>query len=561
VYLTTRRFPPPLASPVRFEVAPPGKGLFGSLSGVTGRISGASISPDGTRLAFIATDASGRTSLWVRPLESNVARSMPDTDDASMPFWSPDGRAVGFFAGSKLKSVDAVAGAVRVIAEAGLGRGASWGSGGVIVFSRGNPSQLARVSSDGGVVTPLLTENDGADIRQPVWPQFLPDGRHFLYWSPRQPDGVAGIALASIDPGFGTRLLVRSDTTGVVVSPGILLFGRGETVVRQPFDLDRLEVSGEPLPINEPILINQGEGIADFAVSAAGALVYQPATVSNQFAWVDRSGRQVQTVGAPGRFRSFDVSPDGKRLAYEDTAKGDIWILDLDRQTPSRFTSDPGVEACPVWFPDGSKIAYRSDNGGVFEKDVNGTTRERRLSSMNVNGPSQITADGKWLLTFWVPPSGKSREVIVFPLAGGQTPRTIVASPFANVEPRISPNGRWLAYASTETGRLEVYVQPFPPTGARWQISNAGGHQPFWRTDGKELFFVADDRRFYAVGVETAGQRFDYGVPHFLFDLHANVYNVRNSYVPSADGQRFLVNTLLEGTGPPLTVVLNWTPR
>jgi eukaryotic-like serine/threonine-protein kinase len=563
IAVAMRKSPPPsTAPPIRFQVPPPEKGFFGSLSGIGAGMSGATISPDGTRLAFVATDASGHTGLWVRPLESNVARPVPDTDNASLPFWSPDGRSIGFFAAGKLKSADAVTGALRVIADAPVGsRGASWGSRGVIVFSRGNPPQLARVSAEGSAISPLLTGTDAFN-RQPLWPHFLPDGRHFIYWSPRlPPDGAAGIVVASIDPDFEARLLVRSDTAGVVMPPGTLVFGRGETVFQQPFDFDRFQISGEPIPINEPILIKQGIGIADFTLSATAGLVYQPATSpSNQFAWVDRSGRRIATVGAPGRFRSFDLSPDGKRLAYEDTAKGDIWILDLDRQTPSRFTSDPEVEACPVWFPDGSKIAYRRGSAGVFVKDANGTTPERRLLNAVVNGPTQVTPDGKGLLTFWVPPGGRSNDVVLFPLTGEPTPRTIVGSPFPEVEPRLSPDGRWLAYASSETGQLEIYVQPFPPTGARWQISSAGGHQPFWRGDGKELFFVADDRRFYAVDVR-AGQTFDYGVPHVLFEMRANVYNVRNSYVPSADGQRFLVNTLLDSTGEPLTVILNWKPR
>ena len=172
-----------------------------------------------------------------------------------------------------------------------------------------------------------------------------------------------------------------------------------------------------------------------------------------------------------------------------------------------------------------------------------------------------MSADGKWLLYFWVPPGGPSQDIVVLPMTGERKPRTIVESPFADVEPQLSPDSRWLAYSSTETGRYEVYVQPFPPTGARWQISSAGGRQPFWRADGKELFFVADDRRFYAIDVLSAAGTFDYGVPHFLFDMRANVFNVRNSYIPSPDGQRFLVNTLVDNAGEPLNVVLNWKPK
>ncbi len=556
-YLVTTRPVASSAPEVRFALAPPEKAFYGSVGGLTGGLSGATISPDGTRLAFVATDASGRTALWLRPLESKAARALSDTDGAALPFWSPDSRSVGFFAAGKMKSADAATGAVRVIADANLSRGASWGSRGVIVFSRGNPAQLARVSADGGVITTIPGDYPTS---LSIWPQFLPDGRHFLYWR-RGPDGPA-IGIASIDPGFTPRILIRSDSAGVVLVPGILIFARGEALLQQRFDLERLEVSGEAIPVNEQVFVSPGAGVADFSVSAAGALVYRPATSApNQFAWLDRSGRQIQTLGVPGSFRCIALSPDGKRLAYEDSNKGDIWILDLDRQTPSRFTSDPGLEACPAWFPDGSKIAYRSDVPGVFEKDTSGTTGARLLFSSFINGPSQITRDGKWLLFFWVPPGGQSQDIAVMPTTGERTPRSVVQSPFPDVEPQISPDSRWIAYASTETGRNEVYVQPFPTTGARWQISSAGGRQPMWRADGKELFFVAEDRKFYAVNVKAAGQSFDYGVPRFLFDMRANVFNVRNSYVPSPDGQRFLVNTFLDQTGQPLNIVLNWKPR
>jgi Tol biopolymer transport system component len=344
--------------------------------------------------------------------------------------------------------------------------------------------------------------------------------------------------------------------------PGRLLFARGGMLLQQRLDLDRLEVVGEPIPINEGILINQEAGLADFAVSPSGVLVYQSGTDGvNQFAWVDRQGKTVETVGARGRFRSFALSPDGQRLAYEDPTKGDIWILDVERQTSSRLTTTPGHEACPVWFPDGTKIAYRTNAGGVFVKEVSGTTVERRVADMFINGPSQFTPDGKALLCFWVPPDAQSQAVAVLPLTDKAAPQTIVRSAFANVEPQISPDGRWLAYASPESGRNEVYVQPFPPTGARWQVSSAGGRQPMWRGDSRELYFVADDRRFYAVDVTPGTHTFQCSAPHFLFEMRANVFNVRNSYLPRADGQQFLVNTLIENTGEPLNVVLNWQPR
>jgi eukaryotic-like serine/threonine-protein kinase len=533
------------------------------MGGIAGGMSGATVSPDGTRLAFVATDGAGRVSLWLRPLDANMARPLIDTDFASMPFWSPDGQSIGFFASGRLKSINITTGSVRVITDAAVGRGASWSKDDVIVFSRGNPARLARVSAKGGVVTPILTGTEDEVVKQPVWPHFLPDGRHFLYWSRVTPNGGAGLSITSIEPGFTPRPLVRSDTAGVVILPGILLFARGETLLQQTFDLNRLEVSGDAIPVNEPVFINQGGGIADFSASLHGDLVYQSGTNTlNQFAWLDRTGRQLSTVGIRGKYRASALSPDGTRLAYENAADGDIWILDLARQTSSRLTSNPGVEACPVWFPDNTTIAYRTDAGGVFAKDFRGTTAERRVYNGFVQGPEQITSDGNWLLFFVVPKGAPSQDIAIAPLTADPTLRIIVQSPFPEVEPQISPDGRWLAYASSETGRNEIYVRPFPVTGdERWKISSDGGRQPYWRADSKELFFVADDRRFYAVDIKAIGSHFDYGVPHFLFDMRANVFNVRNSYNVSRDGRRFLINTLADTTGSPLNVVLNWKPQ
>jgi Tol biopolymer transport system component len=243
-------------------------------------------------------------------------------------------------------------------------------------------------------------------------------------------------------------------------------------------------------------------------------------------------------------------------LAFGDVNQRDIWIFDLSRQTLSRFTSGPGIETAPVWFPDGTKIAYRTEQGGILEKDV-GTGAERVLLKEIVNGPDQISADGKWILYFTVT-AGGNQDVYVLPTTGDAKPQVIVQTPFPDVEPQFSPDVHWLAYASSENGRNEIYVQAFPYTGRRWQVSNSGGRQPLWRADGKELFFVSDDRKFYAVDVSEKSGAFEFGTPQFLFDMPANVFNSRNSYIPSRDGKRFLVNMLLEADDAPINVVYNW---
>ena len=316
----------------------------------------------------------------------------------------------------------------------------------------------------------------------------------------------AHLLLGSIEPATKPRSLVASDSNGMFAPPGLLLFVRGERLLQQRFDPDRLEMSGEATTVVEQVLYNPGVGRADFSVSATGVLAYRSGSTRNsQFAWFDRAGNLLETVGPPGNYRTPDLSPDGQRLAYGDVNLRDIWILDLSRRTSSRFTSGPGTETAPVWFPDGSKIAYRIDLGGLFEKDVTGTGTERLLLKEPVNGPDQVSSDGKWILYFAVAPGG-TQDVYVLPTTGDRKPQPIVQTAFPDVEPQFSPDVRWLAYASNENGRNEIYVQAFPSTGRRWQVSSGGGRQPLWRADGKELFFVSDDRKFYAVDVsEKAG--------------------------------------------------------
>jgi eukaryotic-like serine/threonine-protein kinase len=546
---------PPHAPPVvRFQIDPPANGFFGSSSGI-GRLdgtSGGTISPDGTQIAFVATEKPERTQLWVRRMDAFTPRPLAGTENGLLPFWSPDGRWLGFFADGKVKRIDMSDGSIQTIADvSGVPRGGSWGSGDVIVFSTGTPPRMARVSSRGGEATILAAMVGG-------YPSFLPDGRHFLYTGrPIDADGPH-LLLGSIEPATKPRSLVASDSNGIFVPPGLLLFVRGGQLLQQRFDLDRLEMSGEATTAVDQVRYNPGFGRADFSVSATGVLAYRSGSTRNsQFAWFDRAGTLLETVGPPGNYRTPDLSPDGQRVAYGDVNQRDIWILDLSRRTSSRFTSGPGIETAPVWFPDGSKIAYRIDQGGLFEKDVTGTGAERLLLKQPVNGPDQVSPDGKWILYFAVAPGG-TQDVYVLPTTGDRKPQPIVQTAFPDVEPQFSPDVRWLAYASSENGRNEIYVQAFPSPTRRWQVSTSGGRQPLWRADGKELFFVSDDRKFYAVDVAEKAGSFEFGVPQFLFEMRANVFNTRNSYIPNRDGTRFLVNMLLDADDTPISIVQNW---
>jgi eukaryotic-like serine/threonine-protein kinase len=548
--------PARIAETTRFHVDPPRDTVFGSPTRLVGRPRNAAVSPDGTRLVFVATDRARKSQLWIRAFDSFDAVPLTGTDGAVSPFWSPDSRRVGFFVGNKLMKVDASGGSPQTICDAvgELLRGATWGLGGTILFSSGNPPRLYRVSDQGGAAQPVPIQAE-----QSVSPYFLPDGRTFLYWEQNTSEGPAVFAASMVSTDAPKRV-VSSDSPAVYDPSGFLLFARRGALLRQRFDMSRMEVSGEARTIAERV------DFGAFSVSANGVLAYQQLPgVTSQFAWVDRDGDVLETVAAPGTYRAPQLSPDGRRLVYENLADGNLWLLDMSRQIPSKFTTGPGVKISPVWSPDGETIFYgktmeATGRAAIFEKSATGTLDEKLLfKGPTSNGPAQISPDGKWLLYFANPEGEAVGDIYVLPMTKDRTPQRIVQSPFSDVEPQFSPDGKFVAYVSTATGQSEIYVQPFPPTGERWLISNTGGRQPIWRQDGKELFFVSpENNKFYAAEIKPIST-FDFGPPKFLFEMRANILYVRNSYIPSPDGQRFLVTMALDTTAPPIQVIRNWT--
>jgi len=550
--------PPPGKEVTRFQVYAPSaarpeqvvRGSFGA------------VSPDGTRLVFVAGSRAGEPMLWMRAFDSFDALPVVGTEGASLPFWEPHGESIAFFVGNKLRRISTRGGPAQTICDVGeRSRGGTWGSGGDIVFSGGSDGRLYRVSADGG--GPVALAAQAGHGMEAFWPHFLPDGRTVLYWARNASEGP-GVYAAAITERTAPKRLVNSGS-GVAYDPsGFLLFTRGDALLRQRFDPTRLEVSGEARQVAERVARVASIGLAAFSVSNNGVLAFQTDFgVSTQFAWFDRSGQRLETVGAPGRYLYPALSPDGRHLVFLDLSDGNLWLLDMGRQLPSRFTSGAGMKGAPVWSPDGKTILYRRDPEGevppgIYEKSAGGAFEEKLFFKGSVSGPSQVSRDGKWLLYFAFPDGQSVHDIYALPMTGDKNPKPIVRSPFADVEPQFSPDGKFLAYASSATGRYELYVEPFPATGERWRISNNGGRQALWRADGKELFFVSDDKKFYAVEIKP-GPRFDYGTPQFLFDLPANVTNVRNSYIPSPDGKRFLVNMALDTTAPPVHVVKNWT--
>ena len=546
---------PPVAP--RFQVNPPDKSSWVATLGAPAGSNSGTISPDGRTLAFVATDATGKPVLWVRPIDSFDARPLAGTDGASFPFWSPDSRFLAFFTQTRLKRVPADGGAVQTVTELNsTPRGGTWGAEGVILLATAG-SPIWRVSADGG----SLTAVSKPDAKNPghQWPSFLPDGHHFLYYGA----GTRAVFLGSLEAG-SIKELLTSDSNAIFAPPGHILFIREGALFAQPFDAERLELVGEVAPVVTQVSWTISPwNLGAFSVSANGTLTYRRGGgSSSQFAWYDRSGRQLQLVGPPGDYGAPALSPDETKVAFtrrDDQAAGDIWTMDLARQTLSRFTFDTGSDIYPVWSSDGRTIVHESTRDGLFARNADGTgTAAHLYATPSSLIPVQVLSDRKLLLFFADFGDSTGFDIFTLPLDGdNRKPVPAVRNPVTDSEPMLSPDGRWLAYASVENAEYDVFVQPFPATGAKWQISVGGGRQPAWRRDGRELYFVTNDGRFYVVDVHP-GATFDFSAPRLLFKMPANTISVRNSYVPSRDGQRFFVNMSLDTAVPAINVDLDW---
>ncbi|MDX6383453.1 MAG: eukaryotic-like serine/threonine-protein kinase [Blastocatellia bacterium] len=546
----------------KFSVLPPEKSTL-----IAGQVP--TISPDGTRLVFVITDATGRTLLYLRALDSLTAQPLVGTEGGGWPFWSPDSREIGFFAGGKLKKIDTAGGQPITLADAPIPRGGSWNKSGIIIFTPIPPGPTLRISAAGGEPRPLNTI-DIAHGDYPRWsPQFLPDGRHYLFHSAgsRRP-GTRVIAVGSIDSPE-TKTLLTNDFAGVYAAPGYLLFRREATLMAQKFDADRLELSGDSFPIAEQVGF---EGITYqtlVSVSDQGVLAYQSLGAGKtQLVWFDREGKQLNVVGESGDYSDLALSPDNQRLAFYqvDTITGnpDIWLMDLASGSPSRFTFDPAVDFTPVWSPTGDKVLFATFRDGapnLYQKAANGTGQEEALyRSSLAKIPTDWSRDGRFILCETVDP--KTHFDLWMLSTSDHKWEVFLQTPFNEARASFAPNGRWIVYESDESGRKEIYVQSFPSSGAKWQVSTAGGSQPRWRSDGKELFYLGSDRKMTAVEVTTDAASFSTGATKILFETRISKGEDRagDQYSVTSDGQRFLVNTVAQqGGNAPITVVLNWT--
>jgi serine/threonine protein kinase len=553
----SRRMPNDLRA-VRLFINPPEKTSFGSFA----------ISPDGLRLVFVATDSSGKNLLWVRALESTDARPLSGTDEAVDPFWSPDSRFIGFFAGGKMKRIDATGGPVRTLCIAAVPRGASWNRDGVIIFAPTPNDPLYRIPAEGGEPTLLTKLEPSRQEASHRWPYFLPDGHHFLYSVLGGPQGQ-GIYVSSMDAKESRRLLDVRDTVVAYAEPGYLLYRREASLLAQAFDFKKLELTGHSFPVAEQVGFEASTFQTYFSVSQTGVLAYSSGNYGlTQLTWVDRSGKELGAIGQPRSYyiRPW-VSPDGKRMAVDgpDTqGNRDIWLIDLVTGDPTRFTFDPSTELFPVWSWDGSRIVFASDREGprhLYVKNASGAGKEELLLKSEANKiPMDWSPDGRFILYVVNDPNTKI-DLWLLPLLEDQKPFPFLQTAASERLARFSPDGRWIAYVSDESGSNEIYVRTFPDSGGKWQISTNGGYHLAWAHSGKELFYVSTDKKMMAVDVKGEGTTFQRGTPHALFDRRIPSFNTPLAqFAVSTDDQKFiLANPVAENTSVAITVVLNWT--
>jgi serine/threonine protein kinase len=554
----------------------PEKSTFAFMGDHTGPLA---ISPDGTRLVFAALGPDGKQMLWLRPLEAASSQSIPGTEDASYPFWSPDSRFIGFFAEGKLKTVEAAGGPAQVLCDAPDGRSGAWNREGVIVFAPTFNGPLYRVSTQGG--TPVqVTELDSS--QQEVshrWSQFLPDGRHFLFFVKSPRETVSGGYVGSLD-NKQKKLVIRNASNVVYAPPGYLLFVRENTLMAQAFDLKNLTVSGDAAAIAQGIQVNPPYGRAILSVSDNGILAYSGAlsvAELSRLIWLDRTGKQISTVGDPGMYANPRLSPDGTRLAVAivDTSTSrsatDIWIYNLLNGGRTRLTFDPSLNLAPVWSPDGGKVAFSSNRKAgfpqLYRKAANGEGNDELLLNSNTTDrPDDWSPDGRFVL---YEPNPNMAELWLLPMSVDHKPAVFLGGEGGTLpgEGAFSRDGKWLAFTEYSRGKRNVYITSFPGKTGKWQVSIAEGRLPRWRADGKELFFLgADSATMMAVDLDLKNSVPRIGTPRALFSLHLMALSYQNRmgsaldpFDVSADGKRFLVNA---GdplrAAEPINVMVNW---
>ena len=569
-FIHFRETPPRLVS-ARLQIPVPEKMTF--FDG-----SSPSISPNGRWLVFQAIGPDNVSYLWLRALDSLEVKPLPGTDgygNAPPPFWSPDSRYIAFARGGKLRKVDISGEPPQVICEASAAVGGAWNREGILIFGN-NSAALMRCSDAGGPTVPLTMLAQGEVAHR--WSVFLPDGHHFLYHRTSGTPETTGIFVGSLDAKPGeqdTKPVLIADRQGEYVAsqsggPGWLLFVRDDTLFAQTFDSGKLELTGEPALIASQVGSFPSSNFATFFVSASGVLVYRGRDISRyQPTWYDSQGKPAGNLGEPGIYANPAISPDGARVVLQQTdeksGNRDLWVLDVARGTSMRLTFDPAIENYPVWFPDGSRIAFNSNRKGhfdLYQKAANGVGEdELLLQSDEQKFPTSWSHDGRFLL--YTDNAAKTGyDMWILPIEGDRKPFAFLRTEFSETQGQFSPDSRWISYTSNESGVSEIYVQPFSPNdapsssspGGKWMVSRGGGNFSRWSADGKELFYTQGGA-IMAVDV-TVDKIFHAGIPHKLFDSPG----VLNGFDITRDGKRFLFVAAPQSAGAPVpfTVLLNW---
>ncbi len=534
------------------------------------------VSPDGRRIVFVARPDDGPTLLWVRSFDASSANPLPGTEGARAPFWSPDSRSLGFFAAGRLKRIDLSGGPPLTLCDAPSGRGGSWSPGGVIIFVPSYGVPVQRVADSGGAASPVA-ELDRAREAGHAWPFFLPDGRHFLYFVGSAIDRQHGYFVGQLDSMdrlfvVNTRVNAAFAPMGAHSSRSHLLFLKDRVLMAQPFDAAGLRLTGEATPVAEQVQFFGASGTGVFSASRNGVLAYQasPGGELSRLVWLDRDGNHLETVASGRAYTHPRISNDGRRVAYAvvdpQTANVDIWIHDLTRGTSSPLTFGPGVNLSPVWSPDDRRIVFSSNRNGIheiYQREISGGGHDELLLP---GGRSRWAVDHSaangLIALHGSDTAGEALGLDIQVLSpADRNVTTLMSTPFAESTPQFSPDGKWLAYASNESGRTEIYVRTVSAPGPKWPVSTSGGSRPRWGRDGREIFFIAPDGTLMAVDVET-GSELRASVPRPLFHAEFRMVDFGYPYDVSPDGNRFLVNELVEEEHPAtITVVQNWSAR
>lgn len=540
----------------------------------TGDFSGPpAMTPDGAMIAFCTRSQKERSSIWVQSLSDLAPKKIDGTEGASFPFWSPDGKFLGFFADGHLKKVPALGGPITVLADAPNARGGTWNQDNVIIYEPDYRDSLWRISASGGDAMRLTKFESGKHTTH-RWPSFLPDGKHFLFFATNHAgDPAQGIYFGSLQDGSYKRVL--DSDAGAQYASGYLLYHLQSQLLAQKFDPSTGVASGDPIAVANLVEYDSGTWHTTFAVSQNGTLVYEPGAkmLGTDIVWLDRSGKKLGTIGERAFYKgSGRISPDGKKLVVAmGDPQADIWVFDLVRESRTRLTFGGATHLMPSWSVDGQKVVYVRQEGATT---TTGTSLVARLASgggqeevLMDGGHSatlvtllspQLSNDGRYLVH--TEQNGPNAGVWALPLTGDKKPFPVLqSSPQARIlQYRLSPDSRWLAYSSTQSGREEVYVTHFPDGEGKWQVSQNGGTFPAWRADSKEIWFVATDGSINVAAVETASKEFEIEPVRRLFDV-AYLGPLGNPYDVAPDGQRLIFNTYPESVPTPLVLVTNWT--